>query len=59
MHGYIAKSAESDPKIGHRSSKSWTRNKDMSSEFEAYAFAIKDQDIATKYINPKQQKGNI
>ena len=30
----------------------------MSSEFEAYAFAIKDQEIATKYIKAKRQKGN-
>ena len=42
MHGYIAKSIENDPKIDQKTSKSWTRNKDMSSEFEAYAFAIKD-----------------
>ena len=30
----------------------------MSSEFEAYAFAIKDQEIAMKYIKAKWQKGN-
>ena len=30
----------------------------MSSEFEAYAFAIKDQEIAVKYIKAKRQKGN-
>ena len=58
MHGYIAKSIESDPKIDHKTSKSWTRNKDMSSEFEAYAFAIKGQEIATKYKKAKRQKGN-
>ena len=51
MHGYIAKSIENDPKIDHKTSKSWTRNKD-------FAFAIKDQEIATKYIKAKQQKGN-
>ena len=48
MHGYIAKSIENDPKTDYKTAKSWTRNKDMSSEFEAYAFAIKDQEIATK-----------
>ena len=58
MHGYIAKSIENDPKIDHKTSKSWTRNKDMSSEFEAYAFAVKDEDISTKYIKAKRQKGN-
>ena len=30
----------------------------MSSEFEPYAFAIKDQEIAAKYIKAKRQKGN-
>ena len=30
----------------------------MPFEFEAYAFAIKDQEIATKYIKAKRQKGN-
>ena len=30
----------------------------MSPEFEAYAFAIKDQEITTKYIKAKRQKGN-
>ena len=58
MHGYIAKSTENDPKIDHKTSKSWTGNKDIPSEFEAYAFAIKDQEIATKYIKAKRQKGD-
>ena len=49
MHGYIAKSIENDPKIDQKTSKSWTR---------CYAFAIKDQKIATKYIKAKRQKGN-
>ena len=30
----------------------------MSSDFEEYAFVIKDQEIATKYIKAKRQKGN-
>ena len=50
MRGYAAKSIENDPKIDHEALKSWARDKDMSSEFEAYAFAIKAQEIATKYI---------
>ena len=45
-------------KIDHKTSKSWTRNKDISSKLAAYAFAIKDQDIAAKYIKAKWQKGN-
>ena len=39
MRDYAAKSIENDPKIDHEASKSWARDKDMSSEFEAYAFA--------------------
>ena len=58
MHGYIAMSIENEPKIDHKISKLWTRSKDMSSEFKAYAFAIKDQEIAKKYIKLKRQKGN-
>ena len=54
MYGYIAKSLEKDPKIDHKTSKLWI----MSSEFEAYAFAIKEQEIATKYTKAKRQKGN-
>ena len=53
MNGYIAKPIGSDPKIDHKTSKSWTGNKEMFSEFEAYAFAIKDQEITTKYIKGK------
>ena len=54
MHGYIVKSIESDPKIDHKTSKSGTKNKDMSSEFEAYAFAIKTKKLLR---NTKRQKG--
>ena len=56
MHGYIAKSIENDPKIDHKTSRSWTSFKVLSSEFKAYAFAIKDQEIATKYIKAKRRK---
>ena len=58
MNGYIAKPIGNDPKIDHKTSKPWTGNKEMSSEFEAYAFAIKDQEITTKYIKGKWQKEN-
>ena len=58
MHGYIAKSITNDPKTDHKTSKSWTRNKDMSSVFEAFIFAIKDQEIATKYVKAKWRKVN-
>ena len=58
MHHCIAKPIENDPKIDHKTSKLWTKNKDISSEFEAHACAIKGQEYATKYIKAKRQKWN-
>ena len=58
MHGYLSNSIENDPKIDHKTTKSWERNEDMSFEFEACTFAIKDQQIATKYKKAKRQKEN-
>ena len=56
MHRCLAKPIENNPKIDHKTSKSWTKNKNMSPEFEAHAFAIKGQEYATKYIKAKRQK---
>ena len=56
MHGYFARSIENDPKIDHKNSKSWTRNRYMTSHFEAYAFAIKDQELPTKYLKSIRNK---
>ena len=58
MHGYMEKSRENNPKIDDKTSKLWMRNKDISSEFEAHAFPIKDQEIAKNYLKTKLQKGN-
>ena len=33
------------------------RNKFMTSEFEAYAYAIKEQEISTKFIKAKRSNG--
>ena len=54
MYGYIAKTIENDPKIDHKASKLWTKNKDIPFEFEAHDFAIKDQETAAKYIKAKR-----
>ena len=56
MHGYFARSIENDPKIDHKNSKSWTRNRYMTSHFEAYAFAIKVQELPTKYLKSIRNK---
>ena len=55
---YIMKVIENDPNINHKTSKSSTRNRDTTSEFEAYVFAIKDQEISTKHMKAKRQIRN-
>ena len=56
MHGFMSRKIESDNNIDQGTSKSWTRNKFMTSEFESYAFAIKDQELPTKYLKCKRNK---
>ena len=58
IHGYVAKAIQNDPNNDDKTSKSRTRNKDMASKFKTYAFAIKDQEISTKYMRAEQQIGN-
>jgi len=59
MHGYIDRQLEKDTNIDHKVSKSWTRNRFMKSDFEAYAFAIKEQEISTNFIKAKRAKDNM
>ena len=59
MHGYIDSQPEKDTNIDHKVSISWTRNRFMKSDFEAYAFAIKEQEISTKFIKAKRAKDNM
>ena len=44
--------------INHKTLSSWTRNKDMTSEFETFTFAIKNQNIATKYESKTTERKN-
>ena len=57
LHGYIARKIEEDSNLDLKITKSWTRNKFMTSEFEAYAYAIKEQEISTKFIKAKRSNG--
>ena len=44
--------------INHKTLRSRTRNKDMTSEFETFTFAIKNQNIATKYESKTTERKN-
>ena len=56
MHGYIAKKIENQNEIDHELTKSWTSNKYITSHFEGYAFAIKEQEINAKDLQYRRDK---
>ena len=41
--------------MDYKTWKSWTENRDTTSEFETYTFVIKGQEISTKYITKYMQ----
>ena len=50
MHGYFNRTIEKDQKIDHTTSKSWTKNRKLTSHFEGYIADIQEQEIETKYL---------
>ena len=54
MHGYFNRIIEKDRKIDHTKSKSWTKNRKLTSHFEGYIAAIQDQEIPSKYLLNKR-----
>ena len=56
MHGYFNRTIEKDGKLDHNNSKSWTKNRKLTSYFEGYIAAIKDQEIPTKYLLNKRAR---
>ena len=56
MHGYVNRKLENDNDIDLATSKSWTYDKYITSEFEAYACAIQEQEVGTKYLMNKRDK---
>ena len=56
MHGYFNRIIEKDRKIDHTKSKSWTKNRKLTSHFEGYIAAIQDQEIPTKYLLNKRAR---
>ena len=45
--------------INHKTLRSWTRNNDMTSEFETFTFVMKNQNIATKYESKTTERKYI
>ena len=56
LHGYITKTTSESQEIDKQLSLSWTTNKYITSHFESYALAIREQDINTKDLNYRGNK---
>ena len=56
MHGYFNRTIERDQKIDHKTSKSWTKDRKLTSHFEGYIAAIQEQEIPTKYLINKRAR---
>ena len=56
---YGAKAMQNVLNVYQKTLRSWTRNKGMTSEFEAFTFAIKNQNIATKCKSRTTETGYI
>ena len=56
FHSYLCNKLQSDSKINTNISNRYSTDKRMTSQFEGYLTSIHDQEIATKYLNNKQQK---
>ena len=56
MHGYFQKTTELDLNIDKKGSQQWLQNKYSTSCFTAYACAVEEQSIATKYLINKRQR---
>ena len=56
MHGYFRKTIESGQNIDKKESQQWLQDKYLTSHFTAYACAVEEQKIATKYLINKRQR---
>ena len=48
LHGYMQRNVNENTNIDHPTSTQWLTNKYLTSHFEAYACAIREQEIGTK-----------
>ena len=55
MHGYFYKKLINNDKIDQKLSCSRTKTRSMTSHFEGYLAAIRDQEIPTKFLKHKRQ----
>ena len=56
MHGYFNRTIGKDQKIDQKTSKSWNKNRKLTSHFEGYIAAIQEQEIPTKYLINKKAR---
>ena len=57
-HGYITKTIANDPLIDHSASVAWCKDKTLTSHFESYVLAIKQQEIYTKDLLHRRGNSN-
>ena len=58
-HGYLTRQLEENQNIDVDLSLSWQRSCRMSSYFEGYAYAIQEQEIATKSLMQRRNYGSV
>lgn len=56
VHGYIQRKTKCDTSIDSNQSQKWLQDKYLTSHFVAYACAIQEQEIATKYLISRRNK---
>ena len=59
VHSYYYKKLKNDNEIDIKASLSWTRDKNITSEFKGYMVSVQEQEISTKYlINKRYSNSN-
>ena len=58
VHSYYYKKISNDNQIDIKASLSWTRDKNITSEFEGYMFSAQEQEINTKYLINKRYRNS-
>ena len=59
VHSYYYKKLKNNNEIDIKASLSWTRDKNITSEFKGYMVSVQEQEISTKYlINKRYSNSN-
>ena len=56
LHGYVYKNVAANNKIDQKLNKEWTTNRFMTLHFEAYSYAITEQEIGSKDLIHRREK---